>query len=56
MSTHDKLDIITEGTTCTGGPKKSGPQTHDHNSVKFSPILKIFSLKDSSVNLQLNAQ
>ena len=29
-----------EGRDSQGGPK-SGPQTHDHNSVKSEPILKI---------------
>ena len=33
---------------------KTGPQTHDHNSVKSWPIYKLFSLEDFLVNLQLN--
>jgi len=34
--------------------QKTGPQTHDHNSVKSSSIKEIFSLEDSLVNLLLN--
>ena len=34
--------------------QKTEQQTHDHNSVKSWPILKMFSLKDFWVNLQLN--
>jgi len=34
--------------------QKTGPQTHDHNSVKSLPIYKVFSLEDSLLNLQLN--
>ena len=40
---------------CTGWAKKTGPQIHDHNSVKSWLTCKIFSLEDSPVNLQLNA-
>jgi len=36
------------------GGQKTGPQTHDHNSVKSLPIYSFFSLEDSWVNLQLN--
>jgi len=35
----------------TGWAKKAGPQTHDHDSVRFNKN----PLKDSFVNLQLNA-
>jgi len=34
--------------------QKTGPQTHDHNSVNSWLIYKIFSLDDSLVYLQLN--
>jgi len=37
-----------------GGPKKTGPQTHNRNSVKSEPIYNFFSLENSLVNQQLN--
>jgi len=33
--------------------QNSGPQAHDHTSVKSYPV-KFFSLEDSLVNFQLN--